>query len=82
MPVVKVLLDSKGKILGTAHDVAKPADDAPSAVLMAGPGQQVVEVNLSAAEARMDAKGLHTALARKKLGSPSRGKPSNSGRRR
>ena len=82
MPVVKVLLDSKGKVLGTAQDVAEPKDNAPSAVLMAGRGQQVLEVNLTAAEARLDAEALHSTLARKRLGTSSKGKKSRSDARR
>jgi hypothetical protein len=67
MPVVKVLLDSKGKVMGTAQDVPQPSGSAPRATLIAGTGQQIVEVNLTAAEARLDAEQLHAALARKKF---------------
>lgn len=67
MSAIQVLLDEKGTILGTASPAATAAGDAPKATLVARPGQQVVEVTLTDAEARLDADKLMTTLHSKHL---------------
>ena len=62
MPTMHVLLDDSGHVLGTAEHRAG-SGDAPSATLVARPGQKVVEVNVSDDEARLDAPALLKALA-------------------
>ena len=63
MPALKVLLDAKGKIIGTAEVAARAVDDGPQATLVAGKGQRLVEVTVPAEVARLAAGALHKACA-------------------
>ncbi len=68
MPIIKVLLDEKGDIVGTAYEDAgaQPATSdqpAPHAALVPGARQRVVELQVGADEAAMDAQTLHHHLA-------------------
>ena len=64
MPVIKVLLDENGEILGTAHMDAGSAGTGPPQVLtpVARPGQRVVEVTVDENVARLEPDALHAAL--------------------
>ncbi len=64
MPALKVLLDAKGKIVGTAEVAARAVDDGPQATLVAGKGQRLVEVTVPAEVARLEAGALHKACAK------------------
>jgi hypothetical protein len=70
MPALKVLLDAKGKIVGTAEVDARPNGDGPQATLVAGKGQRLVEVTVPTEVARLDATALHKAVAAKHLPKP------------
>ena len=68
MPRILVLIDHKGTVLGTAEQGRQTTDDrAPVARLVPRDDQKVVEVNLTDAEARLDAASLLKALKSKKL---------------
>ena len=67
MNAIQVLIDEKGTILGTASPAAAPAGDGPKATLVTRPGQQIIEVTLTDAEARLDADKLITTLHSKHL---------------
>jgi len=63
MPVLQVLLDASGNILGTMTAVAASGSNPPaSAQLVAGPGQRLTQVTLDDKTAALDAAALHTAL--------------------
>jgi hypothetical protein len=57
-----VLVDDEGRILGTAEPRAG-SDRAPSARLVARPGQQLVEIDVSDEEAHLAAPALLDVLA-------------------
>jgi hypothetical protein len=65
MPMVQVLMGENGEVLGTAR-VDIPADagpDAPAKVSMvAGEGQQVVELNVDDDVANYEPEALHEAI--------------------
>ncbi|MGV1007534.1 MAG: hypothetical protein ACOYBY_02865 [Dermatophilaceae bacterium] len=69
MPTMHVLMDEQGRILGTAEQ-RTGSERAPSARLVARPGQAVVEMDVSDEEARLAAPALLDALAaRRRSGS-------------
>jgi hypothetical protein len=67
MPALKVLLDAKGKIIGTAEVDARPDNDGPQATLVAGKGQRLVEVTVPTEVSRLEAGALHKAVAARHL---------------
>jgi hypothetical protein len=68
MPRIQVLLDRKGTVLGTAQPAPQTNDDrVPVASLVPGEDQQVIEVTVTDAEARLDADSLLKSLKAKKL---------------
>jgi len=63
MPVINVLLDASGNILGTVAAVAGTGTNAPaSAKIVAGPGQKLTQITIDDKTAALDATALHTAL--------------------
>ena len=66
MPVLKVLLDANGKVVGTAQAAA--AGSGPNspqhATPVARPGQRLVEVTVDDKTAALDPQGLHNAIQR------------------
>jgi len=69
MPVLKVLLDSRGKIVGTARtDFAATGKNGPeSSTLVARRGQRLIEVTISDDIARLEPSALHAAIKKKRL---------------
>ncbi|MFT4010134.1 MAG: hypothetical protein QM655_08840 [Nocardioidaceae bacterium] len=67
MPRIQVLLDQKGKVLGTAEAQDAVGQGAPVARLVPRDDQTVVEVSVSDAEARLDATSLLKTLKSKSL---------------
>jgi hypothetical protein len=69
MPKIKVLLDRRGRVLGTAEPATHRSDSrAPAARLVPREDQTMVEVSVTDAEARLDAASLLKVLKGKKLG--------------
>jgi len=64
MPVLKVLLDENGEIVGTAHVAAagSGARGPDHVVLVARPGQRVVEITIDDKTAALDAENLHQEI--------------------
>jgi hypothetical protein len=64
MPVLKVLINAKGEVVGTARtDVGGSGIGAPQrATVVARPGQQLVEVTVSHKVANLDPGALHAAI--------------------
>lgn len=68
MPRIQVLLDESGDVVGTAEESQQATGDgAPAARLVPRNGQTVTEVNVSDAEAHLDATELLKTLQTKKL---------------
>ena len=72
MPIVKVLVNQKGEVIGTARTEVKPTGtDAPErATIVARPGQRVVEVNIDEKEVNLDPAKLHATLKAKHIRPP------------
>lgn len=66
MPILKVLINEKGEVLGTAHmDVSISGTDAPqSATLVAQKGQRLVEIEVDDKMVSLDPAALHAAVQR------------------
>jgi hypothetical protein len=63
MPLIQVLLDASGNILGTSAVVAASGSNPPAtAQLVAGPGQKLTQLTIDDKTASLDAVALHTAL--------------------
>ena len=63
MPVLEVLLDSAGHVVGTATVTTTPIAGGPvNARMTARPGQRLVTVTVDDKVAALDAKRLHEAL--------------------
>jgi hypothetical protein len=69
MAILKVLLNQKGNIVGTARtDAAGTGKDAPqSATLVARPGQRIIEIDVDDAMASLDPAALHSSVAARYL---------------
>jgi hypothetical protein len=69
MPLLKVLLNEKGEVVGTARsDAAASGKGAPHRVtLVARAGQRLVEVKVADETAALDAAALHAAIKAKHL---------------
>ena len=67
MPILQVLIDANGNVVGTARtDVAGAGANPPaSATLVAGPGQRVTQLTLDDKTASLDPVALHAALKAK-----------------
>jgi hypothetical protein len=69
MPKIQVLLDRRGKVLGTAqHGTHKTDGRTPVASLVPRDDQKMIEVNVTDAEARLDATSLMKVLKNKLRG--------------
>jgi len=63
MPVLQVLTDASGNVIGTAAVVAASGSNPPaSAQLVAGPGQKLTQLTIDDKTASLDATALHAAL--------------------
>ena len=63
MPVLHILTDASGNVIGTATVVAASGSNPPaSAQLVAGPGQKLTQLTIDDKMASLDATALHTAL--------------------
>ena len=63
MPVIQVLTDASGNILGTASAVPGSGSNAPaSATLVAGTGQKLTQLTIDDKTASLEATALHAAL--------------------
>jgi len=64
MPVLQVLLDANGSVIGTALTGGAGAGTNPpvSATLVAGPGQRVTQLTVDDKTFNLDATALHLAL--------------------
>jgi hypothetical protein len=68
MAILHVLVGSKGEVLGTWQPSESPGKDAPQRVmLVAGPGQQVVQVKIDDKLMRLDPDALHKTLTKDHL---------------
>lgn len=67
MPILKVLLNQKGEVVGTADPaVAATGTAAPTSVtVVPRPGQRLIEVNVDESVAALDPAKLHVALKSK-----------------
>jgi hypothetical protein len=70
MPILKVLIDEKDDVIGTAQaDADARGPGAPAGVsLVARPGQRVIEVTVDERVARLDAENLHARIKADHLG--------------
>ena len=63
MPVLQVLIDASGNVVGSATAVAATGTGAPTSVtLVAATGQRVTQVTVDDKTAALDADALHAAL--------------------
>jgi hypothetical protein len=63
MPVIQVLTDASGSILGTSAVVAASGSNPPATTqLVAGPGQKLTQLTIDDKTAALDATALHAAL--------------------
>ena len=63
MPVLNVLLDAAGNILGTAAVAAASGANPPATVqLVAGAGQRLTQLTIDDKTAALDANALHLAI--------------------
>ena len=67
MPSLKVLLDAKGKVVGTAQDHVDATGSGPQAGVIAGKGQRLIDINVPISVARLDATALHKTITSKHL---------------
>lgn len=72
MPILKVLVNEKGDVVGTARpDVVGSGTAAPQHVtLVARPGQRLVEVNVDDKDASLEPAALHAAIKARHLRTP------------
>jgi len=63
MPLLNVLIDASGNVIGTAAVVAASGSNPPvSATLVAGTGQRLTQLTIDDKTAALEAGALHTAL--------------------
>ena len=64
MPILKILINQKGEVVGTARpNIAGSGAAAPQSVtLVARPGQRLIEVNVDDNVASLDPAALHKAI--------------------
>jgi hypothetical protein len=67
MPILKVLVNPKGEVVGTADPSVAATGTAPptSATLVPRPGQRLIEVNVDESVAGLDPAKLHVELKSK-----------------
>ena len=72
MPVLKVLINKKGDVVGTMRtDATVTGKGSPELVnLVARPGQRIIEVNVDDKVARLDPAALHAAIKAQHLREP------------
>jgi len=66
MPILKVLINEEGEVVGTAQpDVGGSGAAAPQSVtLVAGQGQRVIEINVDDTVVSLEPAALHAAVIR------------------
>jgi hypothetical protein len=64
MPVLKILLNQDGEVIGSAQaDAAAFGSGGPQfATMVAGEGQRIVEVTVDEADSNLDPEALHDAI--------------------
>lgn len=62
MKILQVLVDAEGKVLGTSDPSATGVEAGPTARLIAGPNQRIVEVTVDDEVAHLAPAALHEAL--------------------
>jgi hypothetical protein len=68
MPILQVLLNDAGEVIGTARPDANRSGQGPDrATIVARPGQRVVEVTVPDHVARMDPNALHATIRKEHL---------------
>ncbi len=67
MPTLKVLVNNKGQVVGTARlDIVQSGKDAPQSIsLVARPGQQVVEMDIDEKTIYLEPKAFHAEVQKK-----------------
>lgn len=72
MPILKVLINEKGDVVGTARPgvVGSGAAGPQHVTLVARPGQRLVEINVDDADASLEPAALHAAIKAKHLRAP------------
>jgi hypothetical protein len=69
MPILKVLLNEKGEVVGTVRtDTSGSGTDPPKyATLVARPGQRLIEINVDDKTASIDSNTLHKLIREKHI---------------